>query len=48
MNVGPPRDGKLFLVSNLVPKKLSRRCLFWTWAHVVIFFGALGAVGWLL
>jgi hypothetical protein len=43
-----PRDGKLFLISNLTPEKLSRRYLFWSWAHVVIFFGALGALGWLL
>ena len=46
--IGQPRDGKLFLISNLAPEKLSRRYLFWSWAHVVIFFGALGGVGWLL
>jgi len=43
-----PRDGKLFLVSNLEQNDLSRRYLFWTWAHLVIFFGALGGIGWLL
>lgn len=46
--IGQPRDGKLFLISNLTPEKLSRRYLFWSWVHVVIFFGALGALGWLL
>jgi len=46
--IGQPRDGKLFLISNLTPEKLSRRYLFWSWAHVIIFFGALGALGWLL
>jgi len=46
--IGQPRDGKLFLISNLTPEKLSRRYLFWSWTHVVIFFGALGALGWLL
>jgi len=46
--IGQPRDGKLFLISNLTPEKLSRRYLFWSWAHVVIFFGALGGIGWLL
>ena len=46
--IGQPRDGKLFLISNLTPEKLSRRYLLWSWAHVVIFFGALGALGWLL
>ena len=46
--IGQPRDGKLFLVSNLTPEKLSRRYLLWSWAHVVIFFGALSGIGWLL
>lgn len=44
----PPRDGKLFLISNLTPEKLSRRYLFWAWAHLAIFFGALISIGWLL
>ncbi|HUW25241.1 MAG TPA: hypothetical protein VMW07_01805 [Gallionella sp.] len=43
-----PRDGKLFLISNLTPDKLSHRYLFWGWVHLVIFFGALGGIGWLL
>jgi hypothetical protein len=43
-----PRDGKLFLISNLTPEKLSRRYLFWSWAHLVIFFGALGGISWML
>ena len=46
--ISQPRDGKLFLISNLTPEKLSRRYLFWTWAHLVIFCGALGGIGWLL
>lgn len=43
-----PRDGKLFLLSNLLPEKLSRRYLFWVWAHLAIFFGALGGIVWVL
>lgn len=43
-----PRDGKLFLISNLSPEKLSRRYLFWSWAHLAIFFSALSAVSWML
>lgn len=43
-----PRDGRLFLISNLKQDDLSRRYLFWAWAHLVIFFGALGGTGWLL
>jgi hypothetical protein len=46
--IGQPRDGKLFLISNLTPDRLSRRYLFWSWAHLVIFFSALGGLGWLL
>ena len=46
--IGQPRDGTLFLISNLTPEKLSRRYLFWSWAHLAIFFGALGGIGWLL
>ncbi|HET7833598.1 MAG TPA: GIDE domain-containing protein [Gallionella sp.] len=43
-----PRDGKLFLISNLTPDRLSRRYRFWSMAHLAIFFGALTAIGWLL
>ena len=46
--ISQPRDGKLFLISNLTPDDLSRRYLFWVWAHLVIFFGALAGIGWLL
>jgi hypothetical protein len=46
--ISQPRDGKLFLISNLTPEKLSRRYLFWTWAHLVILFGALGGIASLL
>ena len=46
--IGQPQDGKLFLISNLTPERLSRRYLLWSWAHVVIFFGALAGMGWLL
>lgn len=43
-----PHDGKLFLISNIASEKLSRRYLFWSWAHVVIFFGSLAGTSWLL
>lgn len=46
--ISQPGDGKLFMISNISPEKLSRRYLFWSWAHVVIFFGALGGMGWVL
>lgn len=43
-----PHDGRLFLISNLDPEKLELRYRLWAWAHVVIFFGALGGLTWLL
>lgn len=46
--VSRPRDGKLFMVSNLGQDKLARRYLLWSWAHLLIFFGALGGAGWVL
>lgn len=46
--ISRPRDGRLFLISNLTPEKLSRSYLFWSWAHLAIFFAALSGIGWLL
>jgi hypothetical protein len=46
--ISRPRAGELFLISNLDQDKLSRRYLLWSWAHLVIFFGALGGIGWVL
>ncbi len=43
-----PPDGRLFMVSNIPQEKLERRYWFWVWAHLAIFFGSLGGVGWLL
>lgn len=46
--ISRPREGELFLISNLDQNKLSRRYLFWSWAHLLIFFGALWGIGWVL
>ncbi len=46
--ISQPADGKLFLISNLTPKDLSRRFLYWCWAHVGTFFATMTAIGWLL
>ena len=46
--IGRPRNGQLFLVSNLDQARLSRRYLLWSWAHLLIFFGALGGIGWVM
>lgn len=41
-----PHNERLFLISNLQPEKISRRYALWSWAHLAIFFGALGGVAW--
>lgn len=43
-----PHDGRLYLISNLNHEKLAWRYKLWTWLHIVILFGSLGALGWLL
>jgi hypothetical protein len=43
-----PTDGKLFLISNLEQNDLTRRYHVWSWLNVLIFFGALGAIAWLM
>jgi hypothetical protein len=43
-----PHDGRLFLISNIDQDKLASRYQIWTWAHIVIFFGALGTMSWLM
>ena len=43
-----PHDGRLFLISNLDQDKLARRYLAWAWVHIVLFFGTLGGLAWLL
>lgn len=42
-----PGNGRLFLISNLAPDKLARRYAIWTWANLLIFFLALGAIAWM-
>jgi hypothetical protein len=41
-----PQDSRLFLISNFDQNKLARKYYFWTWAHIVILFGALSGVVW--
>ncbi|MDH4099733.1 MAG: E3 ubiquitin ligase family protein [Nitrospirota bacterium] len=38
-----PRDGRVFLISNLDPRRLVRKYLFWAWFHLAVFIAA-GAV----
>jgi len=46
--ISRPRNGELFLVSNLDQARLLRRYLLWSWVHLLIFFAALGGIGWVL
>ena len=38
----------LFLISSLDQNILARRYLLWAWAHIIILFGSLGGLAWLL
>lgn len=46
--IGRPQNGQLFLVSNYDQARLSKRYLLWSWAHLLIFFAALGGTGWVM
>ena len=39
-----PTNGALYLLSNLDPKKLARRYLWWSLFHITVFFSALAAL----
>jgi hypothetical protein len=41
-----PRDGRLFLISNIDPDKLARRYRVWAWVHLIVMVSAVGAAGW--
>ena len=36
-----PRDGRLFLISNVDAEKLKRRYSLWAWLHLVVLIGAI-------
>jgi len=38
-----PRDGRMFLLSNLSPQQLKNRYVWWGWFHLLVFFVAGGA-----
>jgi len=43
-----PASGQLYLLSNFDPDQLARRYLWWSIFHLVVFFGALLALPWIL
>jgi hypothetical protein len=46
--ISRPPDNQFFLISNFPRERLYRRYLLWAWAHLLIFFGSLGGIGWVL
>jgi hypothetical protein len=42
-----PRDGRLYLISDLDPAELARRYRLWAWFHLTLFVGAAGGLAWL-
>jgi hypothetical protein len=43
-----PRDGRLFLISNIAPASLARRYRILAWVHLVVLLGAIAAWGWVM
>lgn len=41
--ISRPKDGRLFLLSNLPEQKLRRLSLIWAWVHLSVFFAGLSA-----
>ena len=39
-----PMDGRFYLISDIDPGKLARKYRWWSWFHIVMFFGALIAL----
>ena len=43
-----PKDGRLFLISDLDPSRLANRYRRWTWFHLVMFCASVGALVWMV
>lgn len=41
-----PRDGRLFLITDMNPESLARRYQIWAWVHLSAFIGAAAGLGW--
>jgi hypothetical protein len=41
-----PKNGRLFLISNLPEHKLQRQSQHWAWLHLLLFFSSLAGVVW--
>lgn len=42
-----PRDGRLYLISDLDPDRIARRYRRWAWFHLSLFVGGAGVLAWL-
>lgn len=42
-----PRDGRLYLISDLDPDQIARRYRWWAWFHITFFLTGAGALAWL-
>jgi len=42
-----PRDGRLYLISDLDPERIARRYRLWSGFHLALFVGGAGAMAWL-
>ncbi len=43
-----PRDGRLFMISNIDPQKLQRRYKLWAWLHLAVAIGAVAGTAWVV
>ena len=46
--LGKPKNGKLFLISNLSESALRGKSSFWAWLHVIMFFVFTSGAFWLV
>jgi len=46
--VHKPRDGRLFLISDLDPMELARRYQLWAWFHLLVLFGSAAGIAWVM
>ena len=42
--IGRPADGRLYLISDLMPEKIARKYAYWAWFHLLVFLGALASL----
>ena len=43
-----PRDGRLFLISDLDPMEFARRYQLWAWFHLLVLFGSAAGIAWIM